>query len=75
MKFIFTESFPLIWNGYTARNNKGISGSHTVSMYLAEGLAKSEENDVTIVNLTIEKEKKVNILKRITKYRIFGIDF
>jgi len=69
MKFIFTESFPLIWNGYTARNNKGISGSHTVSMYLAEGLAKLEENDVTIVNLTIEKEKKVNILKRITKYK------
>jgi glycosyltransferase involved in cell wall biosynthesis len=69
MKFIFTESFPLIWNGYTARNNKGISGSHTVSMYLAEGLAKLEENDVTIVNLTVEKEKKVNILKRITKYK------
>ena len=69
MKFIFTESFPLIWNGYTARNNKGISGSHTVSMYLAEGLAKSEENDVTIVNLTIDKERKVNILKRITKYK------
>ena len=57
MKFIFTESFPLIWNGYTARNNKGISGSHTVSMYLAEGLASKEGMDVTIVNLTVSKEK------------------
>ena len=48
MKFIFTESFPLIWNGYTARNNKGISGSHTVSMYLAEGLANSFSENIRV---------------------------
>jgi FkbM family methyltransferase len=40
MKFIFVESFDLQWNGYSARYEKGISGSHNAIMYLAEGLTK-----------------------------------
>jgi len=39
MKFIFSESYILHWNGYTARYEKGISGTHSASMYLAEALA------------------------------------
>ena len=39
MKFLFTESFDLRgWNGKIARTNKGISGSHTAAMSLAEAL-------------------------------------
>ena len=49
MKFIFSESFGLNWNGYIARNEKGISGTHSASMYLAEALANLG-HDVTIVN-------------------------
>ena len=42
MYFVFVESFDLrFWNGYIARNQKGISGYPNASMYLAEGLAKS----------------------------------
>jgi glycosyltransferase involved in cell wall biosynthesis len=68
MKFIFTESFNLCWNGFTARNDKGISGSHTVPMYLAEGLAQKEEMDVTIVNLTVSKEKKGGRFRYLRQY-------
>jgi hypothetical protein len=40
MKFIFIESFNIKdWNGEIARKVKGISGSHSASMYLSEGLA------------------------------------
>jgi len=49
MKFIFSESFGLNWNGYTARNEKGISGTHNASMYLAEALANLC-HDITMVN-------------------------
>ena len=49
MKFIFSESFNLNWNGYIARNEKGISGTHNASMYLAEALANLG-HDVTILN-------------------------
>lgn len=39
MKFLFTESFGITgWNGKNARTSKGISGSHTAAMYLAEAL-------------------------------------
>ena len=39
MKFLFAESFGISgWNGKTARTTKGISGSHTAAMYLAEAL-------------------------------------
>jgi FkbM family methyltransferase len=39
MKFLFTESFGISeWNGKNARTTKGISGSHTAAMYLAEAL-------------------------------------
>jgi FkbM family methyltransferase len=39
MKFLFTESFGISdWNGKTARTTKGISGSHTAAMHLAEAL-------------------------------------
>jgi glycosyltransferase involved in cell wall biosynthesis len=51
MKFIFVESFNINgWNGNTARNIKGVSGSHTAPMYLAEALAK-EGNIVEFVSL------------------------
>jgi FkbM family methyltransferase len=51
MKFIFIESFNINgWNGNTARNIKGVSGSHTAPMYLAEALAK-EGNIVEFVSL------------------------
>lgn len=51
MKFIFTESFLLNWNGYTARYERGISGTHNASMYLAEALANLG-HDVTMVNVS-----------------------
>jgi len=51
MKFVFVESFDLQWNGYSARHNAGISGSHNAIMYLAEGLAKNSEHNVEIVSV------------------------
>lgn len=40
MHFVFIESFDLkSWNGETSRKNRGVSGSHSSPMYLAEGLA------------------------------------
>ena len=50
MKYIFVDSYNLIWNGYTARYEKGISGSHNSLMYLAEGLAMDLNNEVIIVS-------------------------
>ena len=50
MKFIFVDSFDLVWNGKTARYDKGISGSHNGHMYLAEGLALDKNNNVEIVS-------------------------
>jgi FkbM family methyltransferase len=50
MKFIFVDSFDIKWNGKTARYNSGISGSHTAHMYLAEGLAKYNTNEVILVS-------------------------
>jgi len=40
MRFLFIDCFDLKWNGYTARFENGISGSHNAFLYLAEGLAK-----------------------------------
>jgi len=40
MRFVFVESFDIKdWNGEIARLSRGISGSHSAGMYLAEGLA------------------------------------
>jgi len=52
MKFIFTESFKIKdWNGYVARYVKGVSGSHSAPMYLAEGLAaKGHEVEFVSIN-------------------------
>jgi len=50
MKFIFVDSFNLVWNGYSARNQDGISGSHSAIMYLAEGIAKNANHYVEIVS-------------------------
>jgi len=71
MKFIFTESFKLIWNGYTARHDKGISGSHTVSMYLAEGLAKLG-HDVIIVNTTSNVKTVLRTKNRVIKETVYN---
>lgn len=48
MKFIFLDSFDLVWNGKTARYNNGISGSHNALMYLAEALAR--DNNVELIS-------------------------
>ena len=50
MRFIFSESYILNWNGYTARYEKGISGTHNASMYLAEALAELN-HEVIFVNV------------------------
>jgi FkbM family methyltransferase len=50
MKFVVVDSFELVWNGNTARNTRGISGSHTAMLYLAEGLARHSNNVVEIVS-------------------------
>ena len=50
MKYIFVDSYSLIWNGYTSRYEKGISGSHNSIMYLAEGLAMDLNNEVITVS-------------------------
>jgi hypothetical protein len=50
MKFVFVDSYDLSWNGKTARFETGISGSHNGHLYLAEGLAKIENNEVEIVS-------------------------
>jgi hypothetical protein len=40
MHFVFVESFDLkSWNGETSRKERGVSGSHSSPMYLAEGLS------------------------------------
>lgn len=40
MHFVFVESFDIkSWNGETARKERGVSGSHSSPMYLAEGLS------------------------------------
>ena len=52
MKFIFVCNTMLKFNGFTARNNEGISGSETALMYLAEGLAEDLNNLVIIVSTT-----------------------
>lgn len=51
MKFVFVDSFELKWNGYSARYEQGVSGSHNAIMYLAEGLAKSGEHSVEVVSV------------------------
>lgn len=56
MKFIFIESFDLNWNGYTARNEKGISGTHSALMYLAEALG-ALGHDVTVINLKLNRRR------------------
>lgn len=50
MKFIFVDSFDIVWNGNTARHINGVSGSHSAIMYLAEAIAKYEFNQVVIVS-------------------------
>jgi hypothetical protein len=45
LSIVFTENLPelydkpFLWNGQIAREVRGISGAHTASMFLAEGLA------------------------------------
>ena len=40
-RILFVETLHLKdWNGYTARYTRGISGTHTASMYLAEEFVK-----------------------------------
>ena len=59
MKFIFVDCFDLVWNGFTARFENGISGSHNAVLYLAEGIAKINDMEVIItssVNNIIETE-------------------
>ena len=41
MKFIFLDSFDLVWNGKTARYNNGVSGSHNATMYLGDVILDS----------------------------------
>jgi len=43
MKFVFSDSLSLKWNGNVARNKNGISGTHNAIMYLAEALALNHE--------------------------------
>jgi FkbM family methyltransferase len=51
MRFLFTESFGISeWNGEQARITKGISGSHTAAMYLAEALVLQNQ-EVDFVSL------------------------
>ena len=51
MRFVFIESFNLkFWNGELARTKKGISGTHSASMYLAEALA-ANSHEVIFVSL------------------------
>ena len=59
MKFIFVDCFNSVWNGFTARFENGISGSHNALLYLAEGIAKINDMEVIItssVNNIIETE-------------------
>lgn len=51
MKFIFVDSFDLVWNGYSARHHDGISGSHSAIMYLAEGIARDVNHSVEIISI------------------------
>jgi glycosyltransferase involved in cell wall biosynthesis len=53
-RYIFYEAFDNCsnYNGYEMRYNKGVSGTHTSIIYLAEALAKNNEvNEVIIVSL------------------------
>jgi FkbM family methyltransferase len=59
MKIIFVESFDRkLWNGRVARYEKGVSGTHTSIIYLAEGLAnlKQKVEIVSIYNNIKEEE-------------------
>jgi len=61
MRFLFTESFGISeWNGEQARITKGISGSHTAAMYLAEALVlQNQEVDfISLRNQMIPSEYK-----------------
>jgi len=64
MKFLFTESFGISgWNGEIARTIKGVSGSHTAAMYLAEALVlQNQQVDFVSMRNRIEpmKHKGVN---------------
>jgi len=44
LTFVFVESFALKWNGDTARNISGVSGTHASSMYLAEAFGQQGHN-------------------------------
>lgn len=52
MRILFIDNFNIKWNGYTARHENGISGSHSALMYLAEGLAINTNFNVEIISTT-----------------------
>jgi hypothetical protein len=59
MKIIFVESFDRkLLNGRVSRYEKGVSGTHTSIIYLAEGLAnlKQKVEIVSIYNNIKEEE-------------------
>jgi hypothetical protein len=49
MKFIFVESLPLPnWNGTEARNTRGVSGTHTAIINLAEALVIQNHSCIVV---------------------------
>ena len=50
MKFVFVDCFDIKWNGYTARYERGVSGSHNSQMYIAEAISKDIQNSVDFVS-------------------------
>lgn len=73
MRFIFVESFDRrYWNGNIARNTKGISGTHTAIMYLAEGLATHENVDVEVVSLYNNMVEEEYMGVKYTNYENFS---
>ncbi len=62
MKFIFVEAFDNIrnWNGYNGRYIKGVSGTHTSIINLAEGFVElgNEVQVVSYLNMIEELEYK-----------------
>jgi len=73
MKFIFVDSFNLVWNGYSARNHAGISGSHSAIMYLAEGIAKDTNHYVEIVSIKNNLIEGTHLNVKYTNFNNFQI--
>jgi glycosyltransferase involved in cell wall biosynthesis len=59
MKIAFIESFiNEEWNGYTARYESGVSGSHCAIFYLAEALA-NKNHDITVIQTQCNFNPKI----------------